>query len=92
MLGFDAGTASGWLAQSVFAGHNPLAAVVTVAVAADCWASGIVASTDPIDCRAETERSATVPVLPVLVVIGTVIVAGATGGDVSGTVPREFPG
>lgn len=95
MLGLDAGTASGWLAQSVFSAHDGSAAVVTVAVAADCCASGIVASTlAPIDCSAETERSATVAAVPVLVVIGTMIVAGARGveGNVIGTIPREFPG
>src|SRR5437660_12600853 len=93
MLGLDAGTASGWLAQSVFAAHAELGAVVTVAVAADCCASGIVASTlGPIDCSAESERSAAVAVVLVLVVvIGTVIVAGAAAA-VIGTAPKESPG
>jgi hypothetical protein len=68
-LGFAAAAESVSLAQSVFAGQVASVAVVRFAVDADCTARGIVTITlDEIDCRRESDMSAAVPVVPVLVV------------------------
>src|SRR5258706_12420600 len=87
------------MAQSVVAGQLAPAAVLTVAVADDCCASGIVTCTalPPMVtlCSADTARSATIPVVPVVLVACPVIDAGAVLVPVtafSGILPSEAPG